>query len=128
MSGKHTNKDRLNKLSAVDFWKEISALHSHPFREYIDYVAYLNSADSDITHFVNSLGFCYVKPSVAHMQEALNEGKDIDFDWFVENCKECILLKYEKMYGEEYAVVADLENMKIISVPRNKVVIKHNGE
>lgn len=68
-----TNRELLNTLSTKDFVKELRQLKSHPFVKYIDFERYFDNEDPDISHFLNIIGTCTVKPTEAEIESFKNE-------------------------------------------------------
>lgn len=104
-----TNREKLAELSTEDFWQEINRISKHKATVYIDYVKFLDSEDSDITHFIKSQGECLVRPTTAEKVAAyIAESK-------IPETKTALLLGKRQIFDMLYAVV--FMNNNICSVP-----------
>lgn len=104
-----TNREKLAELSTEDFWQEINRISKHRATVYIDYVKYLDSEDSDITHFIKSQGKCLVRPTIAEKLAAYIAESEIP------ETKTALLLGNRQIFDAHYAVV--FMNDCICSVP-----------
>ena len=110
-----TNREKLSGLNTADFWTEINELLKNPAEDYIDYVKYLDSEDSDITHFIRNQGECLVAPSQAERIAAyISEAEQPE-------SKRALFLRERRMYDTPYAVV--FMDDHIYSVPLENVTM-----
>ena len=110
-----TNREKLTELKTVDFWKEINKLLAHQAEDYIDYVKYLDSEDSDISHFIRNEGECLVAPSETEKLSAKHAGMSEP------KSRHALFLRERKMYDAPYAVVF-MDN-EIYTVPFEKITM-----
>ena len=110
-----TNREKLSGLNTADFWSEINELLKNPAEDYIDYVKYLDSEDSDITHFIRNQGECLVSPSLLAKIAAHFSGAEQP------ESKRALFLRERRMYDTPYAVV--LMNDSICTVPLENVTM-----
>ena len=109
-----TNRERYEALPTGEYVLKIRELFRHQFAEHIDFDKFLDSEDEDITHFIRHHGKCRVKPSEMELKTNCNAAG-------VDNA---LLLDETTMMGTEYAVIADLENMRLIKTPMDNVEMK----
>ena len=71
------NLEKLKTLDAENFWNAVQKLDGSTFREYVDFIAYLNSEDDNLMHFLKSKGECKVVPSEMEIINCLTHGREI---------------------------------------------------
>ncbi len=119
-----SNFDRLKQLDSKVFWESIESLRNG-LSKYIDYPAWLDSDDADLTHFLRSDEKILVYPSEAEIANFVNETKlingscsDLDIAYFKHQHKsEYSVLGHEVIFGHDYVIVADLKTMSIKKIP-----------
>ena len=107
-----TNREQLNQLSTQDFVSKMHDIFCYPFIEYTDIVAYFDSEDPDMKHFIKHEGVCTVMPS--DVEKRMNPNAS--------GHENCLFLGKTSMYGEAYCVIADLQHYCIIKVPASNVI------
>lgn len=119
-----SNLDKLKQLDSKAFWEQIVSLRNG-LSEYIDYPAWLDSDDADLTHFLKSNERIVVYPTEAEITSFVNETKlingscsDSDIEYYKDQHKmELFVLEHEIIYGRDYITVADLQTMSIKKIP-----------
>jgi len=125
-----TNLERLKALDAEKFWKEIEILETHHGKKYIDYIAYLNSEDNDIMHFVKHEGRCKIIPSEMEIINCCNaaaaQGRELTESekeiYIATHSKHGLILKRTEMFGTDYAIVLALAEEKLMKVPMQNII------
>ncbi len=121
-----TNFDALKQLSPEEFWQKVQKLNKQNLSEYIDYVAWLKSEDTNLEHFICSNEVIEVYPSEAELIAMQNEhnirfsSKEKLTDTEIEiyrqqNKKEHIYLGKTQIFGEPY--VTTIYHGQVQNVP-----------
>ena len=108
-----TNRERNEALPTGEYVTKIRKLFQQQFAEHIDFDKFLDSEDEDITHFIRHHGKCRIKPSEMELRDNPN----------AKGIEKALFLNETTMMGMEYAVIADLENMRLIKTPMDNVVM-----
>lgn len=123
-----TNFERLKALLPDEFWQKVNALVKHGLAEHIDYIAWLNSEDEELEHFIRSNEVVEVYPSEAELISLQNEHNikyntreklsDTEIEAYKQqNKKEYIFLGKTQMFGNPYVTI--VRNGQVWNVPEN---------
>ena len=115
-----TNREKLATLSTADFWAEINDIKDFGLAEYTDFVAFLDSDDPEISHFVKHLGECWIAPSEADIKVSQNENSEPP------KPRKGIVLGYRTIFEQPYVVVhyyEDIYYSSYCSVPANRITM-----
>lgn len=119
-----TNRQRFEALSTADFIEEIRDILVRS-SEYFDIEGYLDSEDTDISHFVKVIGTCMLGPSeteiVAYENEQRIAGNTVsedDIDKYTdEHSRECYIVGETRIFTDDCYILYDIANDRIVKVP-----------
>lgn len=131
MKGKEdmTNFEKLKQLDSDTFTEKIQAIFSTPFRNVIDWKAFMKGESENPADYIESIATCKVKPSDVELTAMLG-----CFDVMNESKRDLYILHHTKtmpvleintsnMFGRKYVTVADIDNNQILKVPAEYVEI-----
>lgn len=131
-----TNLEVFKGLSAKKFWDAVIAAMDNPFKQYIDYVLWLNSDDSDIDHFICNKGNVLAAPCETEITDFINaynienghDPSDAEVQDFKEkHSKIYLYLDDTTVFGNPYIIAGDMKNRSITKIPYDKVISFDNG-
>lgn len=123
-----TNRERLNALDNISYLAELERVFVfNPFREYINYVQWLDSENTDINCCLKTIGEGVLCPSPMEITSYLNSIKKAsskEYDAYLNSHKRKVLLLKKttlEVLDCDYYVIADLQNEQIIKVPVEQI-------
>ena len=121
------NLEKLKTLDAENFWNAVQKLNSSTVREYVDFIAYLNSEDDNLMHFLKSKGDCKVVPSEMEIINCLTHGREITESekriYISQHTKKAVVLDKMIRFGKTYLKVVTEDGI-LESVPEELVIME----
>lgn len=117
-----TNYQKLKALPTKEFWERVSELQSKTLRKYIDYPAWLDSTDPDISHFIKKIGTCKLYPSQAECAMSGYSFEPARSKYREEHARDMLVLEQKLMFSQPYFVVAGKDGSgDFLSVPATEI-------
>ena len=119
-----TNFEKLKEMDSRSFTTAILALMDSPFKNFVDWTAYMEGESELPTDYLKSSGVCRVLPSNVEVTAAL--GADVNDEakrknYIVLHTRVMPILGKSVMFGRALYTLADIENQRITKVPEKYV-------